>query len=88
MPTIRKQFHDIANCHNIILVTASCTKELLKEVPITTLNPEELKTQQEKLIKAFDELEEAITAADEKTKVLKDFVYSNINPDSELTTPK
>lgn len=84
MVTIRKQFHDIANLLNIILISANCTKELLKDEPLVSLNEKQLELKQDTLIQMCNKLEEAVLQADKKTKELKDFIYNNINPDIEL----
>lgn len=85
MPTIREQFHTIANWLNKITIAAGCTKELLSEKPLTTMSPEELKTEQEKLIKLLGGIESDAVSADQDIKKTKDYIYKTINPETSLT---
>lgn len=82
MPTLRERFHTIANWHNKITITAGYTKELLKDKPLTTLTPEELKAQQENLISILEKIENDAVTADQKVMELKDAIYTKVDPDA------
>jgi hypothetical protein len=87
MPTIREQFHTIANWHNKITIAAGCTKELLQDKPLDTLTKEELKSQQESLIKLLGDIENNAVTADQIIQELKAFIYNKIDPQTQLPIP-
>jgi hypothetical protein len=87
MPTIREQFHTIANWHNKITIAAGCTKELLLDKPLDTLTKEELKTQQQNLVKALGDIENNAVTADQIIQQLKTFIYAKIDPQTQLPIP-
>ena len=84
MPTIRERFHTIANWHNNITIAAGCSKELLKDRPLTSLSPEELKAEQEKIFSIFDQIENDALAADQKVVELKTYIYKALNPETDF----
>lgn len=84
MPTIREQFHTIANWHNKITMAAGCTKELLKEKLQTNLSPEQLKTELNNLLAILGEIENDAVSADQDIKKLKEYIYKTINPETSL----
>lgn len=84
MATVREQFHAIANWHNKITIAAGCTKELLKEKPLTSLSPEELKAQQENIIAMFEKIENDAVGADKTVTELKAFIYNKIDPETNF----
>lgn len=87
MPTIREQFHTIANWHNKITMASGCTKDLLETKPLDTMTKEELKIQQESLIKLLGDIENNAVTADQIIQELKTFIYNKIDPQTQLPTP-
>lgn len=85
MPTIREQFHTIANWHNKITLAAGCTKELLKEKLQTNLSPEQLKAELENVVSMLEKIESDAYGADQKVMEIKTYIYKTVNPDTELT---
>jgi hypothetical protein len=84
MPTIREQFHTIANWHNKITMAAGCTKELLIEKPLTSLSREELEAKQKEIVSIFGEIENDALSADQKVMEFKEYIYKTVNPETRF----
>lgn len=75
MSTLRELFHSIANWHNKIVITAGCTREVLKEKPLDIMTKEELKIQNSKLIDLLDKIENDAVSANKQVVELKQSIY-------------
>lgn len=84
MPALAEPFHSIANWHYRIIIGTDCTKAALEEKSLDMLSPEELKAQQERLIKLLDSIENDVMIAQLKLAELKAVIYKKINPESQL----
>jgi len=84
MATLRDLFHAIANWHNKITVAAGCTKETLQEKPLDAFTKEELRAQQQELVRLFGKIESDAVTANKKVMELKELIYKSVDPSKEL----
>lgn len=82
MAAIRELFHNLGNKHNLLVVGASVTKDLVEECLEERNISEEVKTKLAEILKNLNTIIKDAQEADKITRQIHDDVYKVIDPDT------